>query len=281
MHREALVTLTALTGRSVLTPDRQAAGVVRDLTVRLGGDRPSVERVLVTRHRERRLVPWSVVEDDGDRVVIHSAPGQPVPQGDELDLDADELLLARDVLDCQIIDLEGRRLTRASDVVLARDLEGGLALVGVEVGLGAVLRRLGLGWLSGRSRRQVIPIDQLHLSSARGHQVQLAVTTSAVHRLDAAGLSHLVTRLDVDKATDVLGAVGPERAAEVLLRTHPVVGRRLMSALPDVESSRVRRHLPPGSTRTHPHLHERGSTRPRRLRRLAGWRTHHPPEVPG
>jgi hypothetical protein len=276
-----LVTLTSLTGRSVRTVDGRNAGVVRDLTVRLGGNPPRVEQVLVVRRGRRQLVPWSAVDVDGDQGVIRATPGPPHPDDDLLDLGSDELLLARDVLDCQIVDLKGRRLTRASDVVLARTPEGALVLVGVEVGLGAVLRRLGLGWLAGRSGRRVVPMDQLHLSSVRGHQVQLALTTSAVRRLDPAGLWHLVTRLDVDKATEVLGVVAPERAAEALLQTHPVVGGRLMSALPDHESARVQGHLPPASARTHSHLHQRVSSRPRRLRRLAGWRTHDPPEVPG
>jgi hypothetical protein len=144
------------------------------------------------------------------------------------------------------------------------------------VGIAAVLRRLGLGWLTGRLRHQVVPVDQLHLSSVRGHQVQLAVSTSAVYQLDAGDLSHLLTRLDVAKATEVIGQVGPQRAAEALLKSHPVVGRRLMSALPGAESSRVRRHLPPGSAVTHPHLHQGSLTPPRRIARFAGWRTHRP-----
>lgn len=287
MDPEVVLTLTALTRRSVRMEDGRAGGVVRDLTVRLGDGRLRVEQVLVVRRGRRQLVPWSAVAVDGDRVVLLAGTEDAVPSApprldaDKPNLDADELLLGRDVLDCQIVDLLGHRLTRASDVVLSRTPEGGLALVGVEVGVGAVLRRLGLGWLAPRLRRQIVSIDQLHLSSARGHQVQLAVSTSVVHRLDAEGLSHLLTSLDVAKATDVIGSVGPVRAAEALLKTHPVVGRRLMSALPERESSRVRQHLPHGSAVTHPHLHERVSSHPRRLRRLAGWRTHRPPEVSG
>jgi hypothetical protein len=287
MDSEAVLTLSSLTGRSVRTADGRVGGVLRDLTVRLSDERPRVERLLVVRRRVHHLVPWSAVALDGDRVIVRGEQADRLLRADRLhvdddglDLDADELLLARDVLDCQIVDLKGHRLTRASDVVLSRTPEGGeLELVGVEVGFAAMLRRLGFEWFAQRLRRQVVPIDELHLTSVRGHQVQLAAATSVVHRLDAAGLSHLVTRLDVAKATEVLDAVGPGRAAEALLKTHPVVGRRLMWALPDRQSSRVRRHLPPGSAVTHPHLHQPMSSRPRRLRRLAGWRNHYPPEV--
>jgi hypothetical protein len=211
-------------------------------------------------------VPSIVIRDDA-------------PTGAAVDLRADELLLRRDVLDCQIIDLKGHRLTRASDVVLGRTSEGAIALVGVEVGVRAILRRLGLGWLAGRLAGHLVPMEQLHLTSSRGHQVQLVSATSAMHQLDSVGLAHLLTRLDVGQATEVMTTVGPERAASALLRTHPVVGRRLMSALPPAESSRIRRHLGHASRHTHPHLHDRTPLR-RRSRRLAGWRTHHPPGAP-
>jgi hypothetical protein len=193
------------------------------------------------------------------------------------DLQIDELLLRRDVLDCQIVDLAGRRLTRASDVVLSWTADGDVALVGVEVGFAALVRRLGLGWLVEHVQRRIVSMEQLHLTSSRGHQVQLRSATSAIHQLDAAGLAHLLTRLDVGKATDVITTVGPDRAASALLRTHPEVGRRLMSALPAAESSRIRAHLGHASTSTHPHLHDRTPPLRRRSRRLAGWRTHHPP----
>src|SRR5207342_3267604 len=114
---------------------------------RLGGERPRVEQLLVVRRGIRHLVPWSAVALDGVRVVVMGEQANELlradrlnVEGDGLDLDADVLLLARDVLDCQIVDLKGHRLTRASDVVLSRTPEGWLELVGVEVGFAAMLR---------------------------------------------------------------------------------------------------------------------------------------------
>ena len=59
----------------------------------------------------------------------------------------------RDVLDTQIIDLVGQRLARVADVVLTRTADDRLELVGVEVGFGGVLRRLGLRRLAARTAR--------------------------------------------------------------------------------------------------------------------------------
>lgn len=44
----------------------------------------------------------------------------------------DEILLGRDVLDTQIVDVVGQRLARVTDVVPARTPDGRLNLVGVK-----------------------------------------------------------------------------------------------------------------------------------------------------
>ena len=115
--------------------------------------------------------------------------------------------MARDVLDTQVVDVAGQRLARVADVVLA--LAGGaggagrtgLEVVGVEVGFGAVLRRLGLRRMTPARTEDVVAWSDLHLTSERGHTVQLAAARSAVHRLDARGLAALVSRVDTDSAS--------------------------------------------------------------------------------
>ena len=54
----------------------------------------------------------------------------PVPLG------PDELLLARDVLDTQIVDTAGRRVQRVGDVLLVRLPDSHLEVVAVDVGIG-------------------------------------------------------------------------------------------------------------------------------------------------
>jgi hypothetical protein len=70
-------------------------------------------------------------------------------------------LLVRDVLDTQIVDVAGHRVTRVADVMLA-ELDGRLRVVGVDVGAGAVIRRLGLRRLGARLAERRLPWDELH-----------------------------------------------------------------------------------------------------------------------
>jgi len=240
--------LSRITGHDVLGPDGAALGRVVDLTVRLGTEAGPhlVERILVHRGGGHEvLIPWDQVANFRHAVVELTTDASDFTIDAAADaLDEDEILLVRDVLDTQVVDVVGQRLARVSDVVLARTGRDRLELVGVEVGFAGVLRRLGLHRLARRSREDAVAWTDLHLTSERGHAVQLATPRSAVHHLDARGLAALVTRLDTESAAEVLAAKGPGVAADVVRSAHPVVGERVLRALPDAHAELIVAAMP-------------------------------------
>jgi len=277
-----VLVLSRETGQDVRDADGRVIGKLRDLTARLGVEHPVVYRLAIgARRRIVYLVPWTAVaafersevqlRDVGplDRFLIRRG---------EISLEEDELLLVRDVLDTQIIDVVGHRLSRVSDIVLTRLADGRLEVAAVDVSGAAVWRRLGLRRLSERFDGRALDWRDLHLTSARGHDVHLATTTAAMHQLDAQGLAELLTRLDLTSATEIVKAVGPVRAAGAVARTHPVVGHRIMLALEPQEAAKVLDELPREADDHYRQVV--GSRTPltrRRFRRLRGWRLRRPP----
>jgi sporulation protein YlmC with PRC-barrel domain len=249
-HAPTVLLLSEMTGQDVLGPDGRVAGRVADLTVRLGehAGQHLVERLLVRRRRAPDLLlPWTEIESFESTCVMLRDPLDPtsfmISSATEA-LGADEILLVRDVIDTQIIDIADQRLARVADVVLTRTATDRLELVGVEVGFGGVLRRLGLHRLAARAHEDVVTWTDLHLTSERGHAVQLATPRSAVHHLDAAGLAALVSKLDTDSATEVLTAAGPSVAADVVGIAHPIVGERVLRAMPDADAAQIVAAMP-------------------------------------
>jgi sporulation protein YlmC with PRC-barrel domain len=237
--------LSRVTGQDVRGPDGQVIGRLADLTVSLAQEsgRHRVERVLVRpRHGAMLVVPWDrVTTFEPGRVVLSTSPADADAAAG---LREHEILLGRDVLDTQVIDVVGQRLARVADVVLARTGSGGIELVGVDVGFGAVLRRLELGGLARRFGADVIAWSDLHLTSERGHAVQLGSPRATVHRLDARELAGLVSRLDTESATEVLAARGPLVAAAVVRAAHPVVGERVLRAMRSTDAARIVAAMP-------------------------------------
>ena len=246
--------LTRVLGRTVSGPDGKAVGRLGDFIVGLSdsSEPQLIDRLVVSRRRAPALVlPWALVSDiRTGRVVLAAteladfetaSPAQALAH--------DEILLRRDVLDTQIVDVAGQRLARVADVLCARTRGVRLEILGVEVGFGGVLRRLGLGRLGlGRIvpsiSDDVVAWSDLHLTSDRGHLVQLATPRSAVHRLGARELAALVSRVDTDAATEILAARESGTAAAVVAASNPDVGERMLRAMTEPEVARIVAAMP-------------------------------------
>jgi hypothetical protein len=278
--RPVVLLLSRLLGSTVRTPDDSPVGRLRDLVVRWHTDHPMVSGLVMGRGRaSRRLLPWSAVSDiDVDGTLrLRSGPTASTPQapGTDLRLAADELLLARDLMDTQVVDLQEFRLSRISDLYLAYQPDGTLEVAAAEVGFAAVLRRLGLGSLGRSLTPVVVDWTDLHLTSRRAHEIQLRSSSAAFHGLDSRGLAELLTRLSTEHATELIQVLPPGHAAAAIHHSHPTTGRRLLRALrPDHASLLIEAAHPSHAARL---AELRAPQTPsRRLLRTAGWRRNRP-----
>jgi hypothetical protein len=271
--------LTARLGQKVWSGGADPVGKLLDLIVDVRGDAPRTTRLVVGSRRLHQEVDWhDVVRFDEDRIELgphELGPASATPPV----LGPHELSLARDVLDAQIVDLTGHRLVRAGDVVLTPTDDGDLVVVGIDVGFGAVLRRIGLpGWLA-RAEPELVAWDELHLASRRGHEVQLVAENAHLHHLSPEDLAHLLARLSTEHAGAVLKTASADRAAAAIAASHDEVGGRLLASMDSEDAHAVLDALPPA--RAHAlrrHVSKRG--RARRYHRTRGWKRHAPPEPP-
>src|SRR5689334_13534626 len=131
--------LSSVVGSPLRDASGERLGRVEDLIVRLGGvGYPPITGVLVTVAGRTSYLGAERVSDIGtDGVVLRKA---------KLDLRrferrAEEVLLAGDLLDRQLINVEGARLVRANEIELAL-VAGAWRVVGVDTGPRGGLRRL-------------------------------------------------------------------------------------------------------------------------------------------
>ena len=196
--------LGELVGRPVRDEAGRPLGRVADVEVE-GSERfPRVLAVHVRRGRDRGRVPWERIVPAGDGgLTVRGRIDDDTPPGD-----GRRLLLTRDVLDAQVVDLVGKRLARVGDVELAHD-GGSLRAVAVDIGLAPVVRRLGLRRLARRLREEWIGWDGVYLASGRGHRLQLDHRAAEVNRLGHDELMALVARLPPARGAEVLEVARP------------------------------------------------------------------------
>lgn len=230
-----MLRLSDLVGSEVRSAGGSVVGHLRDATVQLGDDHPQVRRLVVGGRRggRRAGVDWADVAsfEQGDIQLSTAGSGDAGPA-------PGELLLARDVLDTQIVDLAGKRLARVSEVLLLRAGDT-VRVAGVDVGAAGVWRRLGFHRAAERTSEQVVDWADVHLTSAPGHALALATPAAAVHRLTASELGAVVAHVSTAQAVDVLAAVPPAVAAGALSGSAPGVGARILGAVPAGTGSSV------------------------------------------
>ena len=115
------------------------------------------------------------------------------------ELRADLTWLREAIFDRQIVDLDGRRVIRVSDVVLRRH-DGVLTVEAVDVGAAALFRRLGLARIAARFEPKLLAIDRLHVPGAAAEALLLDESRPRLEELATKDVTNVLTRLPVDVA---------------------------------------------------------------------------------
>jgi CBS domain-containing protein len=212
--------LSRLVGRPVRDRHGESLGKIRDLIVALGEQYPPVTGLVVRVAGGRDIfLPWTDVEEvdaDGARLrttLIDMASFRQRPN---------EIRLWLDLLDKQIVDVEDRKIVRVNDIQLA-PVEGRLRLVAVDVGLGGILRRLGLSGPGERLARALgleaenyIEWEDVDPVESSVSSLKLRVPHEALGTLHPADVAHIVEQLAPRDRTGILATLDDERAADVL-----------------------------------------------------------------
>jgi CBS domain-containing protein len=246
----SLVGVAGLVGRPVVNAAGDQIGRLADVVVRWDQDTyPAVTGIVVRIGRRRTFVHAVDVATIGHQEVSVATPRVVL---EEFAQRPGEVLLIGDVLDHQLVDVDGARVVRAADLYLA-DL-GSTRLVAVDVGLRALARRMIPGRRGGATQPSMVldwasvqPVDEpggkLTLRSSVAHLRRLRPAELA-DLLDDLGRTErhaLLSHLDTDTAADVLEEAPAPYVSELLLAEPPERVAQLLHAMePDEAAEAIR-----------------------------------------
>ena len=207
--------LSSVVGGELRDAAGERLGRVDDLIVRLGDDDyPPVAGVVATVAGRQVFV--------AAEQVVELGPGFVSLEADQLDLQhfrrrPQEVLLKKDVLDRQLINVDGARLVRANEIELAR-LDGWYRVVGVDVSLRGLVRRVIPRALAGRVEPGGF-LDWASVEPFTGHvpTVRLRVPHPKLAKLHPAQVADLVEAASHNEGEEIMAAVAadPELEADV------------------------------------------------------------------
>jgi CBS domain-containing protein/sporulation protein YlmC with PRC-barrel domain len=249
-------------GTPVMDADGKAFGQVREFAVAPLVNSSRVEALVVRlAHAKRRdypsLVPVSSLER-GDLGQLKLAVGGTARVMDSGD---DYLLLERDLLDQQIIDVHGHKVVRVNDVDMVwencADDSGALTLriAEVEVGMRGAARRLLKGLpdvavegIASRIRPTVIPwdfVDLIDRDPAR--RVRLKIEQEKLSHMHPSDLADILEELAPAERQALFSSLDEEVAAEALEEVELKTQKRLIESIDSEKLAGIIEEMDPGA----------------------------------
>jgi uncharacterized protein YrrD len=238
--------LSSVVGSPLRDEDGEQLGKVEDVIVRLGGaGYPPITGFLVKVAGRTSFLGVESVSDIGpDGVVMRKA---------KLDLRRferrpEEVLLKRDLLDRQLINVEGARLVRANEIELAL-VAGSWRVVGVDTGPRGGLRRLLPKPLGARIATGEF-LDWACVEPFVGHvpTVRLRVPHPKLAKLHPAQIADLVEAASRREGEEIIQAVGDddrELEADVFEELDDQHQREFLEDRPDAQVAEILSRMAP------------------------------------
>ena len=286
----SVLALSELLGAAVRDPSGSVRGRVREIAITPQEHATRVSYLIVRTGAGERVVPATSLSAfvPSVRASVEAAAWESPSPSDGV------LLLKRDLLDQQIIDVHGRKVVRVNDVELeAIPLNSHLALsvIAVDVGARGAIRRLAKGLVPSFTLRallekippRVIPwqfVDLLETDPAR--RVKLKIEYEGLSKLHPADIADIVEdlppaereavfqtideevaaealeELDPKVRVSVVESLGTDRAADIVDEMDPDAAADLLEDLPEAQSDEILGRMEPEGREEVAHLLEFG-----------------------
>jgi len=253
--------VSTLAGASVVDVQGSHFGKVSDLAVAPAQDTVHVYSLLVRRRSEARgtrsSVPIAELQLTADGTIQLREGASLTPfEGDET-----SLLLERDLLDQQIIDINGHKVVRVNDVDLVWESAPDnpatprLRIAEVEIGLRGAVRRVLKGLppstvdrIAARFRASVIPwnyVDLIERDPAR--RVKLKIEQDRLSSIHPSDLADILEDLAPAERQALFESLNEEVAAEALEEVNPKMQQTLLESLDSEQVAGIVEEMDPGA----------------------------------
>jgi len=204
-------------------------GTLVDIAVEMNTEQyPGVVLLHIKHQGDDAFIPYQLVENFGQHEITLNTLFKP----SFLSARPTEnyIYLIRDILDKQIIDIEGHKVVRVNDLCLTA-LNERQHVVGFDISFRGILRRLGLSRLDLFNMTRTELLDWRNAQFVDSGELKLATASQKLHRLHPADLANIIEELNITQAMQLIGTLNHGKSAKVVEELEPDVQKVLFKLL--------------------------------------------------
>jgi len=161
------------------------------------------------------------------------------------------IFLAKDILDRQIIDINGRKVERVNDIRIGL-INQNWTVIPADIGFRVRIRRLGLEYvgisvtnlLKTEFHNKLVVWDEVQPLISNRDNLKLNMPYTKLTTLHAADIADIIEDLDKQAQIEVFKSLEPEQAADVLEEVESDVQISLLEQLPIEQAADVLEMMP-------------------------------------
>jgi len=239
MHAEINeIYLSSVMSRSVINSKGDQIGILRDLIMVPGEVFPEVSHIVIKARKGLKSVLWSEVTLF-THVVISVSSIKP-PSLCNYKPSEGEILVKRDLLDKQIVDVDGAKVVRVNDIKLGA-LNQKLCIFSVDIGFRGLLRRLGyerFGERFAQALRKDIPHSEISWEYVQplepnSSKLALNIARNQMNEMHPADLADIIENIPIKNIRTVLDTIDAETTGDTLYELEPEMRNLVISQLKD------------------------------------------------
>lgn len=224
-------------------------GTLVDLVMVPGDGFPQVSHLIVSQKKGRMIIPWGAISLFTRLVISVKGALTEFPVYAEAE---NEILLKRDILDKQIVDVDGAKVVRVNDLKLGKYKEF-LCILSVDIGLGGLFRRLGfekfakkVSVLLGKEiPHQEISWEYVQPLEMNLSRLALTMAHDQLAEMHPADLAAIISNISHQHIRTVLISLDTETAGEAIHELDPELRSRIITEMDSELASDILEDMEP------------------------------------
>jgi magnesium transporter len=241
--------LSAILGKPVINERGGKIGILYDLVMVPGETFPEVSRLIVKERKRLVAIPWHSILLFNKFVISVTGITTDFPAHE---LSDEEILVKRDILDKQIVDVDGAKVVRVNDLKLGSNKDV-LCILTVDIGMTGLLRRLGydrigrkMATLVGKEvPRQEISWQYVQPLDRNLTCLALTMAQDQLAEMHPADLASIITNISHQHIQTVLTSLDTETAGEAIHELDPELRSRVISEMDSELASDILEEMEP------------------------------------